>query len=57
MHGTMNIKKTYISLITKQEWGPRLKEADIIKSDLKEIGCENVVCSTGFEVKSIFRIL
>jgi hypothetical protein len=32
----------YIRLITKQEGKPRLKEADNIKSDLKEIGCENV---------------
>jgi len=40
--------RAYIPLITKQEGEPRLKEADNIKSDLKEIECENVVCSAGF---------
>jgi hypothetical protein len=49
--------RAYIPLITKQEGEPRLKEADNIKSDLKEIECENLVCSASFEVKSIVRIL
>jgi hypothetical protein len=41
---------------TKEE-KPSLKQADDIKRDLIEIGCENVVCSTDFEVESIVRIL
>jgi hypothetical protein len=49
--------RRYKRLITKQEVERRLKQADNIKSDIKEIGCENVVCLTDFDVESIVGIL
>jgi hypothetical protein len=49
--------RTYKRLITKKKRNLGLNRQIILNAILKEIGCENVVCSTDFEVESIVRIL